>query len=322
MSQAVPRRACRLRLALGLVLCTVLAAPAVAQDLDSLNEDLRVSVARLQYALDKLQGISFTLGVDDRRQRKALVREGKFLMERAARTGWGDETNLIDTTRQIDDLRVRVDRFLDDVAPVYERPQRTQLREWRSPFQQVLAFHDVAEDALRVPGLNDRERREIRMIIQQGEDIIREIRAVRESDHVVRGELVEDLIALRESLEGYVAASKIDRAPGYAFIPAHRVPQAWTSIGHTENGLTALRTRFLKPSTAYVTLRNDSPERRPVFIELEFYDAGGDLTGDGVFETAPLAELRPGEVREVLVPIFVEHSRFWNATESFAIYLD
>jgi hypothetical protein len=98
--------------------------------------------------------------------------------------------------------------------------------------------------------------------------------------------------------------------------------QQWTDVDHVENGFEAMRTRFLPPGSAHVTVKNLTDEARHLFVELEFFTAAGDRTGEGVFETARLEELRPGEVREVLVPVRPTHPQFWEATKGFTIYLD
>ena len=77
--------AANVRLVLAGLLAAALLVPAAgAQDLDSLNEEMRVETARLEYALEKVQKIRFPVTGDDLRARKSLLKEGRFLMKQAA----------------------------------------------------------------------------------------------------------------------------------------------------------------------------------------------------------------------------------------------
>jgi hypothetical protein len=127
---------------------------------------------------------------------------------------------------------------------------------------------------------------------------------------------------VRTELQSLHAAGQTDRRRGYSFVSQSRTHHSWTDVHHVENGFEAMRTRFVAPGTAYVTLKNMTDEARHVFVELEFFTAAGDRTGEGVFETASLEEFRPGEIREIMVPVYRSHARFWDATRSFSIYLD
>jgi hypothetical protein len=319
-SRRFPGLALALLLALGLG-----AAPAAhaADDLDALNEELRVSVARVQYVLDKVRGLDYPLGVQDRIRKKDLVREGKSLMTSAATVAWTDEDGILRLVDSLADLRARAEAFVETVAPTWEKPRRQERATDRSPFQEVLELHDVVEDLeARYDRLTWSERAHAKEMIQQGEDIVAAIKAVRESDHVTRQDLVRKLIGVREELAALAGDARTRRTSGYAFVPTHRTRAPWTQVDHRENGFTAVRVRFLPPQSAYVTVQNDSEESRPLFLELEFHDAAGAPTGSGLYETAPLEELRAGEIREVLVPIFPTHPRFWEETRTFTAYLD
>jgi len=318
------RLAAGLALALALLLGLASAPSArAAGDLDSLNEELRVSVARLQYALDKIRVLDYPLGAADRQRRRDLIREGKYLMERSATVAWADEQTILELTDALGDLRGRVEDFVETVVPSWEKPRRDPGSAMGSPFKEVRQFHDVAQDVeTRYGGLSSSEREQAKALIQQGEDLVAGVKSVKERDHVEREELLRKLVSVREELAMLAGEARVQRSPGYAFVPTHRVRAPWTQIDHRENGFDAVRVRFLPPQSAYVTLENESDERRPVFVELEFHDAAGAPTGSGNYETAPLEEMAPGEVREVLVPIFPTHPRFWQETQTFTVYLD
>ena len=99
----------RHRVFVGTVLTAVLlacfAAPSVvvaADELDSLNEDLRVSTARLQYAMDKLRSVHYALGGDDRRT--LVLVSTRFELE-----------HLAELTRREDDKNSRSRSWIETV---------------------------------------------------------------------------------------------------------------------------------------------------------------------------------------------------------------
>lgn len=309
-------------LALTLVVFPIPAAGA-PDDVDATNEELRVSTARLQFAMDKLTALDFPLGGDDRRTKRDLVRESRLLMSQAATLAWDDVESMLAMMDAMAEVRARVDDFLDHVQPSWERRRRSPRHTYRSAYMEVVKFRDVAEDLERsFGGLNDAEREEVKDLIQAGDDEVAFIKEVRESDHQERDAAVRRLIAIRTELAEWLWRSAENRRQGHAFIAQDRTHHMWLNLDHQENGFEALRARFVRPQSAYVTVRNATDEARPLFVELEFFDVAGEATGDGAYETAPLEEIRPGEVREVLVPIFPTHPRFWDATTDYRVYLD
>lgn len=310
------------------VLATLLALlsslAASAQDLDSLNEDLRVETARLAYALEKIQRIGYPLGTDDRRSARALLRDGRFLMKQAATTSPRDVERIREVIGQLQAARVEADTFLEHVAPAWDQQVDPEgPRTYRSPYMEVIKYRDVAEDTWRGRDtLTAEERERARELIVQGDELVLDIKAVRESDHEAREERVSHLMQIRQELQALDRLDQEPRTRGYPFLSLRRARVPWTPLEHAENGFRALRTRFIEPGSAYVTVENATDEMRHLFVEMEFFTEAGDRTGHGVFETAELQELLPGEVREVLVPVYRDHPRFWQVTRSFTIYLD
>lgn len=310
----------------GLLALTLLGPAAGAQDLDSLNEEMRVETARLEYALEKIQNIRFPVTGDDLRVRKELIKEGRFLMKQAAQVPRDASAQIIEITRLLADKRVETSRFLEEVRPLWAEQSRAQQSRpggYRSAFVEVVKFHDVLIDAESVQdALTGEEVARVAELRRSGEDLVAQIKVVRESDHRERDRVVGELIKVREELQALHGAGQMDRRRGYSFVPQSRTRHSWTDVHHVENGFEAMRTRFVAPGTAYITLKNLTDEARHVFVELEFFTAAGDSTGEGVFETALLEEFRPGEIREILVPVYRSNAQFWNVTRSYTIYLD
>ena len=139
----------QLRLLAGLLAAALLAPAAAAQDLDSLNEDLRVETARLEYALEKVQKIRYPVTGDDHRVRKALLKEGRFLMKHAAQVPRDAPEQIEEVIGLMADKRAEADRFMEEVQPLWAEQTQNKTRRagYRSAFVEVVKFHDVALDA-------------------------------------------------------------------------------------------------------------------------------------------------------------------------------
>ncbi len=325
VKEAVMTTAATVRLVLAGLMTALLVPAAGAQNLDSLNEEMRVETARLEYALEKVQKIRFPVTGDDLRARKALLKEGRFLMKQAAQVPSDAPNQIEEITALMEAKRVEARRFMEEVKPLWAEQTATHSNRggYRSAYAEVLKFHDVQLDAESVlDHLTADEAARVAELRQTGENLVAQIKTVRESDHRERDRLVGELMKVREELQALHGAGQSDRRRGYSFVAQSRTHHAWTEVHHVENGFEAMRTRFVSPGTAYVTLKNLTDEARHVFVELEFFTSAGDSTGEGVFETASLEEFRPGEVREILVPIYRSNDRFWTVTRSYTIYLD
>lgn len=319
--------AAKFRLVLTGLLAVALFVPAAgAQDLDTLNEEMRVETARLEYALEKVQKIRFPVTGDDLRERKELLKEGRFLMKQAAQVPRDAENQILEITSLMAAKRAETTRFMEEVKPLWaEQTKGSSHRpgSYRSAYVEVIKFHDALIEAESVEeGLTIEEVERVAALRQTGEDLVAQVKVVRESDHRERDRVVGELMKVRAELQALHGAGESDRRRGYSFVAQSRTRHSWTDVHHVENGFEAMRTRFVSPGTAYVTLKNLTDEARHVFVEVEFFTAAGDSTGEGVFETASLEEFRPGEIREILVPIYRSDDRFWTVTRSYTIYLD
>lgn len=298
---------------------------ALAQDLDSLNEELRVETARLEYALEKVQKINYPVTGDDQRARKVLLKEGRFLMKQAAQVPRDAAPQLEEVIGLMADKREEADRFLENIKPLWADQVAGRERKggYRSAYMEVIKFRDVATNAEAVTdGLTADEAARVAELRRQGEDLVAAIKEVRESDHRERDRLVKELIRTRDELLALQEAGESDRRRGYTFVAQSRNPHAWVNVSHVENGFHAKRARFLAPGSAYLTIENMTDEARHLFVEIEFFTAAGDRIGEGVYETPVLGELKPGETREILIPIYTDHRRFWDQAETYTLYLD
>ena len=310
----------------GLLAAALSSTTAVAQDLDSLNEELRVETARLEYALEKVQKISYPVTGDDQRARKGLLKEGRFLMKQAAQVPRDAPDLIEEVIRLMGEKREEADSFLDNVKPLWaDQINGRGNREggYRSAYMEVIKFRDVAVGAESVvDGLTADEAARVADLRREGEDLVMAIKEVKESDHRERDRLIRELIKVREELLTLQEAGQTDRRRGYPFVAQSRNPHDWVNVHHTENGFQAIRARFLAPGSAYVTVTNLTDEARHLFAEIEFFTAAGDRIGEGVFETPALGELKPGETREILIPVFTSHRRFWDLADTYTLYLD
>lgn len=317
-------------LLLGAVPC-VLVAPSSAvaqdgQDLDLLYEDLKVAMTRLKYSLEKVQNIAFALGGDDASQRRDIIRRCKASLEEARALRVSDAEQVRASIDTMGALRDEANDFLKGVQPLWgEGAQAYGKKEHLdSPYVEVLKFRDAAASATEVSeGLSEDENQHVRALVQEGEDTIALLKETKEKDHVATEEHLRKLGSLRQELDQLFQRGMSARGKGFPFVKLQRSgQQQWTDVSHAENGFSALRTRFIEPQSAYVTVRNDSEDLRPLFVELSFYDAVGGETGSGVLETQRLEEMRPGEVREILVPILPTHPQFWEVTRGYTVHLN
>ncbi|MEM7243706.1 MAG: hypothetical protein AAF533_00095 [Acidobacteriota bacterium] len=286
-----------------------------------LLEDLRVATARLEFALEQTRLSDGVLGVEQRRERKILVRRSRSLMKNAAAVGATDTVTIEGLVTDLRDTRQAVLDWYDGLSS--DRPSPERKAAYRSAFMEVLKYRDVATDVQgAVDSLSLDERARLAELLTEGEGHVSTIRNKREVDHVGRQGAVMGLINVRSQLADMLAGTRQLKARQLPFVPQARVRTPWTDVGYSENGFTALRARFVRPGSAFLTVRNDADETRHLFVEVELTDVGGVRTGSGVFETADLEEFRAGEVREVLIPIEIEHRDFWNLTRQYSLYLD
>lgn len=191
------------------------------------------------------------------------------------------------------------------------------------PVIDVNAYRDVVEDALSVlDRLSEEERAEVRELNREGDDAIRRIKDIGDSDHVGRARELDVLRGVTAQLQELHRAGVSDRRVGRPFVPANLSSTGWSEVNLGQDGLEALRVRFVRPGSAHVTLVNASSEARPAFVEVELTDAAGGVTGSGAWESSPLEDLVPGEKREVLVQIVSEHRFMWERTRAFTLHLE
>jgi hypothetical protein len=163
----------------GLLALALLAPAAGAQDLDKLNEDMRVETARLEYALEKVQKIRFPVTGDDLRSRKQLLQEGRFLMKQAAQVPRDAADQIEEITRLMADKRAETARFMEEVRPLWAEQTRSGTKRpggYRSAYVEVIKFHDVLLD---VESVQDRltadEVSRVAELRRAGEDLVAQI---------------------------------------------------------------------------------------------------------------------------------------------------
>lgn len=187
----------------------------------------------------------------------------------------------------------------------------------------VIRFRDVAEDAVGVlPGLSEAERRDVRQLVQAGQDVVALQKDVGRTDHVARTAHLRSLEDITRKLQALHQTGLLDRKKGQPFVPSWRTPDGWLPVSAQAPGLEALRVRFDKPGSAWIMLENTTVEPREFFTEIEFHDHVGESTGAGSAQSPARHELKPGEVRRVLVPIIPAVERFWDVTTGFTVYVE
>lgn len=325
----------------------------------SVSADLGAAKKSLGQAMDRARKTRFTMSAEDRGRRRDLLAEARRLHGEASAAGEGSDKAAL--VAKMDAVRDELDEFAargDDsgaAAPQpYEKPPREMRRKGRhadgsaeassaegmagpaavegpeppaekdlSPYVARRAFRDVAEDALSAQaGMTEDERVHARELIAQGEGVIGQLEKVSSHDHVARDEHLRELADLRDQLRDMQWAAQRNRTKGMPFVPARRTSTGWTQVDYAKDGLEALRVAFVEPGSARLTLRNATDEVRPLLVQMQFFDGTGEPTGDASWQSAALEELKPGEVREVLVLLHATHPRFWAVTRGYTVELE
>src|SRR5204863_3825536 len=110
-------------------------------------------------------------------------------------------------------------------------------------------------------------------------------------DHVARAERAAELAGVTQELHDIHVTALSDRRVGIPFVDAKTTPTGWTNVGLEQGPFHVLRTRFLKPGSSYITVRNASDTPRPFAISVDFTDVSGQPTGNAAFVSQPDADL-------------------------------
>ncbi len=309
---------------LALTLCaSAHAAPSVKHASTARTEDPLVAATdRLAAAMER----AATAAPDDstaRRERAALLHEGRDLSTEAAVTRREGASRAALVARM--DAVATGLVMMADVAVAEMEGEASPAASGRQPYAAISVqhFHDVAAYVIAVlRNLTDAEKAEARQLIQAGEDLVAMVKEVRNTDHEARNGHLHAIAGITEKLKALHQKGLMDRTEGIPFLRATQVAGSWVPVGVEANGLRVLRASFLRPGSAWVMLENTTDERREFFVEMEFFDAQGAATGGARAENAALAELRPREIRRVLVPISPVHPRFWAVTQGFKVYVE
>jgi hypothetical protein len=288
--------------------------------------DLSTSRARLAGAVSTARKLKLT---DDasRRARADLLRQAGDLRREAAHSrGTAAPADLLArmaaTSDELDALGASEGMAMS-AAPTEEPAEGGGLVKPDLPLVDVNAFHDIASDAIAAQGgLTTDERRRVRELVQEGEDAVARVKSIGDRDHLARQEQLDRVAAAARELQELQRAGESDRRVGRPLVRAKHAASGWLDVGQEENGFEVIRVRFVEPGSAHVTVRNTGDDSRPLFVELEFTDMTGAITGDAAYETGRLEDVRPGEVREVLALVRREHPRFWDVTQDYTIHVE
>jgi hypothetical protein len=298
----------------------LMTAPARAEDTRQ-----RISAAResLDGALQRLR-LAPLMTVADRQEREDILQQSRHVLREAdvTRRRGGSLDALL---AELDTLRDRALGLADDaVAETTGEPSPPppSMRKEMDPDPLIVinVFHDVVGNAIAVQDrLTGDERTRLRDLRIGGEDLVHMIEDIRNTDHVARLRQMDSLRQVTEELRALQQAGLRDRTHGRWFIPADHVPQGWLAVGENTAGFESVRVAFEKPRTARLWVRNTSEEAKPFFVEMEFFDVVAKETGTAAFESAPREELKPGEIREIVVPISPVDRFFWDTTRTFTV---
>jgi hypothetical protein len=288
----------------------------------------------------------YALNDEEKRLRRELVQKAQKLHDQANALGEASGPRTASMIQKMDVLRGELEDFsvraeaagpAPGAVPTYEpaepsaEPEVAQAGEqpWpepepgpadMQPIAVLTRFTDLAQDALAVKGrLSAVENARAAELIAEGNRAVHEVRQVAQRKHEEREAGVTRLYEIGTELRDISNLGLTNRRQGIPMVEANRMQAGWTTVGVTTGSFEVLRTRFIKPGSAYVTLRNASDAARACSVGLEFTDIVGDATGSGGAATGPNEDFRPGEVREMLVQIAPGVDRFWAVTTDFSI---
>lgn len=339
------RQRSSLLVSLALALLVVAPAVVIAEDTAS-HEDLVVARTRMDAAAEAARKGRYALNDEEKRLRRELVQKAQKLHDQANALGETGGARTASLVRKMDVLRGELEDFsvraeaagpAPGAVPTYETAEPSMEPEAvadeesslpeaepgpadMQPIAVLTRFTDLAQDALDVKGrLSAVESARAAELIAEGDRLVHEVRQMAQRKHEEREVAVTRLYEIGTELRDINLLGVTDRRRGIPMVQARSVQVGWTSVGATRGAFEVLRARFIKPGSAYFTLRNASDAARACSVGLDFTDIVGDATGAGVYETGPNEDFRPGEVREVLVQIAPSVDRFWDVTTDFSI---
>ena len=331
---------CHFRVLLALALIVLGAASAVADP----AEDMTLARSRMNASAEKVRRSDARLTDDQKAQRRDLLAEARGLHDDSKSMSPGDDARATSLAQEMDATRDELDAFLAAVSspsatdaaaagppadgatmessgpaatfePIPEEPAKPA-----TPGATVARYRDIARDVVAIRARLLRvENDRVRELIGKGDLIAKAIEMNPHEDHVAREAAMLDLTAVTDELHDMHLLGLSDRREGIPFLDARQTASGWTNVGIVQGPFAILRVRFLKPGSAYVTLRNASDAARPFAVSLAFTDVAGQPTGSAAFASQSDANLRVGEVREVLLGIAPSLERFWDLTTDFSV---
>ena len=329
-----------LRLLSLLALAIIVASPVLADS----TEDMTVARSRMNASAEKVRRTNVRLTDELKTQRRELLAEAQGLHDEAKSLSPSDEGGAARLSQEMDATRDQLDALLATMGeaatgaapsagtsadgaqmessgpaaipePIPEEPAKPA-----PPNVQVARYRDIARQAVDIrERLTPTEYGRVRELILSGDVVAADIEANPHEDHVARAAAVADLAGITEELHDIHVLGLTDRRKGIPFVEARSTAAGWTQVGLVQGPFAILRARFLKPGSAYVTVRNTSDVAHPFAVSLDFVDVSGQPTGNASFASQPDANLRAGEVREVLLGIAPSVERFWGLTTDFTV---
>ena len=331
--------------ALALGLLVMAPAGVMAEDTAS-HEDLVVSRTRMDAAAEAARKGRYALNDEEKKLRRELVQKAQKLHDEANALGEVDGSRTAAVIRKMDVLRGELEDFnvraeaagpAPGAVPVYEAAAQSSEQEhaaageqpWpepepgpadMAPIAVMTRYNDLAQDALDVKGrLTPVENARVAELIAEGDRLVHDVRQIAQRKHEEREAGVTRLYEIGTELRDINLLGLTDRRRGIPMVQARSVQVGWMTVGVAQGPFEVMRARFIKPGSAYVTLRNASDSARACSVGLDFTDNVGAATGSGSFATGPNEDFRPGEVREVLVQIAPSVGRFWEVTTDFSV---
>lgn len=331
---------CHFRILLALVLFVLGAALAVADP----AEDMTLARGRMNSSAEQVRRSHVRLTDEQKAQRRDLLAEAQGLHDESKSMSPGDDARTTSLAQEMDATRDELDAFLVTVSspsaadagagivsadgatmessgpaatpePIPEEPAKPL-----TPGAAIARYRDIARDVVAIRArLVPVEYERVRELMDKGNVIANSIEMNPHEDHVAREAAALDLTAVTDELHDMHVLGLSNRREGMPFLDARQTASGWTNVGLVQGPFAILRTRFLKPGSAYVTLRNVSDAARPFAVSLAFMDVAGQPTGSAAFASQPDANLRVGEVREVLLGIAPSLERFWDVTTDFSV---
>jgi hypothetical protein len=316
------------------VLLLLLAAAAlpVRADDTATPEQVQASRQGLDTAADSLWRLRTRLGSNDKHERRELLDRARRLHDKAMAIA-DDPQAAGKLVQQMDALHVELSEFFDRAGEApgamvepstrHDAPAANPMDRDPSDIPPVVAittYNDVRGDALDVKSrLSATENARVAELIAEGDRVVHEIRQTAQRKHVDRADKVARLREIQGELHDIYETGITSRRKGIPMVRADLAAGNWTTVGQTQGPFTVMRTRFLRPGSAYVTVRNDGDAPRAFGIDLSFSDVVGDPTGEASWTSRDREELRAGEVREVLVQIQPSVNRFWDVTTDYTV---